>query len=419
MKKTIENVLCAKTELCLFEPLAYQNVITTASWCDIHPTSSIDRTGVIEFMVQNTNDYLDMNDTILQVNACVVGKDGKSISKDTTTVSTTNYLLHTLFEDVIVHLNDVKIEGGNSLYPFKAVIQNDLNFSRATKKIQLTPAGYEPDVQTRQKLYCTGDVFQLTGCLNVDFFQTQPKYLLPGVNLRILLKRNKNQFSLLVSGSALQPQIQILDAVLYVRKVQCAAPVLLGHEIGLRHGNARYPFQKTELVTQTIGAGLQSYIRENIFGSFIPKFMVIVFINGQAFNGDYKKDPLEFSHFYLNYLSVFVDGQAIPYRTGYTPNFVENIYTKDYFISLIQNVEHMRRNTSNGISMEEFANGGKSYFTFNLTPDFSVNQSQAPKAANMRLEIKFARPLAESINVLAMGIFDSLIQITQDRKIIK
>ena len=56
-------------------------------------------------------------------------------------------------------------------YTFKAVIQNELNFSDATKQIQLRSCGYSDNDAGLEK-YCKQGTFALMGALNVDFFQS-------------------------------------------------------------------------------------------------------------------------------------------------------------------------------------------------------------------------------------------------------
>ena len=41
-----------------------------------------------------------------------------------------------------------------------------------------------------------------------------------------------------------------------------------------------------------------------------------------------------------------------------------------------------------------------------------------PRDGNLRLEIKFAEPLAKAINVLIYATFDSELQITKNREIV-
>ena len=227
------QIRCAKSELCIFEPTAVQIVMESSLWCDIHPKASLNKNSNIEYDISgDTSDYLDLNDTILSLTRKITTHDGNAPSGGNYAgLCITNHLLHALFKDVKVYLNDVQIEGGNNLYPFKAAIQNELNFSKESKNIQLTPSGHATDrTRLRDKYYVGGGSFQLTGAMMIDFFQNHSKYLLPGVNVKVLLERSKNQFTLQVPESAntdeVRPKIVIEDAVLYIRKV-CTSRFLL------------------------------------------------------------------------------------------------------------------------------------------------------------------------------------------------
>jgi hypothetical protein len=202
-----------------------QVVMENSLWCDIHPTSSIDKSNVIEFLISgSTTDYLDLNDTILCL-TCKVTDSQNNVPEAAlyANIQVVNYLMHALFLDVKVFLNDVQIEGGGNLYPYKSVLQNELNFSKETKNVQLAALGFS-DQAEKLKDYCkNGVTFQLIGSLNIDFFQTQSKYIIPGVDVKLMLERSKHNFVLQIPADAnvqqVKPQLTILDAMLYVRKV--------------------------------------------------------------------------------------------------------------------------------------------------------------------------------------------------------
>ena len=68
--------------------------------------------------------------------------------------------------------------------------------------------------------------------------------------------------------------------------------------------------------------------------------------------------------------------------------------------------------------MDDFSKKGYAFFTFNLTPDFDMNQVQQARDANLRLDMTFAETLKDAINVIAYGIFDAKIEITGNLRII-
>jgi hypothetical protein len=81
-------------------------------------------------------------------------------------------------------------------------------------------------------------------------------------------------------------------------------------------------------------------------------------------------------------------------------------------------MEHMRLNVNNGISLAEFQSGDKAFFTFNLTPDYTLAQRQMPRGGNLRLDLKFEKPLDVAINVIVLGLYDATLSVTKERKII-
>ena len=412
-------MICGKTELCLFDEAPAQTMVESGLYADIHPTSLIEDTGTnVEFCVNGSEtEYLDLNDTFLYLQLKVRNRNGSDLAADAPVVPV-NYLMNSLFSDVVLSLNDTVVEGGDRLYAYKSTIESIFNFSEDTKRIQLESAGYSDDDKTRKAWIALSRQFELAGALRLDFFN-QPKYLMPGVSVRIALHRSKSSFSLVMTNNE-QPLIVLQKAILYVRRVKVNQALTLGHQIGLVKANALYPITRTQIVTYTIAKGSLSYFKDNIFSALrLPKFVVVGFVKASAFNGDSKEDPFNFAHYDVNSVGLLCDGQAVPYRDIYEPDFENKLYTREYLMSIIHNPEHFNTNKNNGITMDEFANKGRCFFTFNLTPDFSMSNVQAPRDGNLRLDVKFAKTLKDSINVIIYGIFDGQVQIGKNKQVFK
>ena len=282
--------------------------------------------------------------------------------------------------------------------------------------------GYSDEDDERRKWLKESKYFELAGALRLDFFN-QPKYIIPGVDIRLLLKRSKDEFALFANAAGdvvKAPQIDIKQATLYVRRVKVAQAVQLGHQIGLLKRNATYPYTRSETISTSISKGSLSFTKDNLFGqSLLPKFVVVGMVNGSAYNGNYLHNPFNFEHFNIQSLGLYRDGQSLPYRQIYEPRFNSGLFTKEYVKSIIQNTQHFNTNLNNGISMDDFKNNGYSFFTFNLTPDFDMTQVQQANDGNLRLDIKFTKPLAEPINVIVYATFDAELQITKDKEVIR
>jgi hypothetical protein len=247
----------------------------------------------------------------------------------------------------------------------------------------------------------------------------QSRYLLPKVTMNIRLTRKSDQFALMFFKAANQGDvsIKIHEATLYVRHVQVNPAVQIGHEIGLKTQNAHYPLQKTVMRHHNIPAGSSSISLENLFQGKIPKFLTFGLVDGKAFAGDYTKNPFNFQHFNVNRLALYANGVALPYKE-FHPDF-ENGNCVREFLALYQSMEMFGKNQSFEITYEEFQKGGYNLFCFNLTPDLSMNSGQQQKIGNLRLEMGFAKPLVDAINIVIYAIFDSEIQITKAGEVLK
>ncbi len=409
--------MSGKSELHLFEKLSPQVVIENAIFQDVHPSTSLSaNTSNIEFLINGSqSEYLDLNDTFLYVKCQAINEDGSKLTVDTCPV---NYTLNSLFSDITLALNEVVIEGGNHLYPYKATIESIFNFNEDAKRIQLLPAGFSELKDERKKWINKSQVCEFVGALRLDFLN-QPKYLLPSVNVRITMSRSRNGFSFMDCGVTEKPKFEILDAVLYIRRVKVAPAVQLGHQKGLLKRNAIYPYTRSQTISYSISTGSLTFFKENLFGNALsPKFVIVCMIKSSAYTGNYNANSFDFAHFDVKCIGLFRDGQSLPHRQIYQPDFTNKLFTCDYVKSIIHNTQHLNTNLNNGITMSDFYKEEYCFFTFNITPDFDMTQVQVPRDGNLRLDMRFAKPLTEAINVIIYATFDAEIQITNAREII-
>lgn len=420
-----------KSELLLFDELPVQTSIASAGWSDYHSISDPASSAQLEFYIPGSQDeYIDFNDTKLYLDLSVAQ------SPDTAVTAPANNILGSLFSDVSVQLNDVTIQGGEPYYPYKAMIETLLMFDEGTKKTQMRAAGYIKDdaggldnksnnsFVARAALFDKGKKhMEVIGPLHVDL-ATQPRYLLPRVDLRVRLVRTSTTFAvdaLDATATAVPKEckINIHKAILYVRKVRVLPSVQQGHELGLQTHNAIYPIQHVSMDSHTVPSGIQSFTKENIFQGRMPKFIVVCMVSNAAFVGSYKHNPFNFEHFGVSYIGLFRDGECVPERTPYDmPS--DDHYVRAY-LGTIHALEQFNRNENNGITLTDFT-GGTMLFAFNLTPDLSVGGSsggvqQPYRNGNLRLEMKFREALKQSINIIYYGVFDGKIEITKDRTI--
>ena len=415
--------MAGKSELKLFDDNPPQIVVESASFEDVHPTTTLsEKPSVIEFAIPGSNvEYLDLNDTLLSLKLKVLDNNGAAYPADAAKNPTpSNWLLNAIIQDVSLSFNDIVLEGGSNTYPYKATIESVLNFGDDAKRIQMLPAGFSQESEERQKWIVGSKTFELVGALRLDFF-TQPKYLLPGVNVRIHLKLNESKFIFKKPADGLVTcNYKVESAILYVRRAKVVPAVTRGIEYGLRNKNAIYPYTRSKVVTWSVGTGETSSFKDYLFGtSLLPKLVVVGMVKGNSFTGDWEGQPFHFEHFKISRLELLRNGQPIPFRRAYECDFANEIYSDAYVRSILLNMNLLNSDNNNGIDMADFSKNGYCLFTFNLTPDFDVKERQCVHDSNLRLDLRFHQALAQPINVVAYALFDAAVQISKDRGIIK
>ena len=199
---------CAKSELDLFTVPPTQTSIESGSWVEYNPISSIADGVPIEFVVGGSGqDYIDLANTQLYVRAEIVQANNTAID-NTHQVGPVNLLLHSLFSEVDLKLNDTLVSSTNNTYAYRAYIETLLSYGQSAKTSQLTASLYYKDDATlmddgnplaaaannglkkRHSFFDNGGIVDMIGCLHSDLF-FQEKYLPSDVGIKLRLVRKQ------------------------------------------------------------------------------------------------------------------------------------------------------------------------------------------------------------------------------------
>lgn len=418
-----------KSELNIFNELPTQLSVENGQWVWHKPISSIGSSSVIEFAVPGSGEYYtDLAMTMLYCKVKIVKTDGTALPTGAN-VALVNNSLHSLFKQCEVKLNDTTVSPSAANYPYRAYIETLLNFGNDAKNSHLGTAGWYKDTSSqfdeltnagfvkRKALATESKEIELYGNIFCDIFNFN-KYLINGVQLKISLTRNSNNFALF-SDTDDAYKIEFLDAALVVRKMKIMPKIILAHQHGLLRSNAKYPFTRTEIKTKTLPVAIQNDSFDNIFLGDMPKRVIIGLVSNSAYKGAVKKNPYNFKNQNLNYLTLFVDNEQIPSK-ALTPNYTTQQFTLAYHTLFSGTGVHFK-DDGNDISLSDYYQGYALY-AFDLTPDGSAsdNTFQNPvKRGQLRLDLGFSDPLQESVVVLVYAEFQSCLQIDRNRTIIR
>ena len=222
-----DSKICAQSELDLFLAPPTIGQVEKTTCLSYQPSSSISDNSLIEFFVAGTGDeYLDLQGTKLHLVLSVTNSSGTKITMsnflpDTTAKTSSgetikelgpapvNNFLHSLFQQLDVFLNDKLVSTSNNLYPYRAYMENLLNYGSDATESRLSCSLFYPDTPGKFDVSgldnlgmdkrivdaYTNSSFDLIGNLHSDLFH-QNRYLLNNVDMKIRLMRSRAEFCL-------------------------------------------------------------------------------------------------------------------------------------------------------------------------------------------------------------------------------
>ena len=371
---------CVKTELDLFTVPYTQTSIEKSTFVEIPPVSALRDGGPLEFFISACGeDYIDLNDTYLYLRANITNGDGTQLTQ-AADVGFVNYPGCTLFSQVDIMLGDRLITQSSNTYPYRGIIECLINYGKDTLDTQFSSGLFSKDTaEHMNSVSIVGDNkglaergrytinsrnVELIAPIHTDLF-FQEKLLLNGIDISLKFIRSKNEFCLM-SGQNDNYIVKIVSASLFVKKVSVAPAVRLAHSRALQHTNAKYAIDRVVLKTFSIPGGTRVCNQENLFMGQIPKFVIIGFVDHEAYSGSYNKNPFFFHHYDTEFITLNVDGQSHPAKP-FQPLFQRDQYVREYF-QLVQTTGRHLKDRSLAISRKDFGNG-YTLFCFNLEPD--------------------------------------------------
>lgn len=427
---------CLKSELLLFETPPTQTTIEGSHWIQYKPISSLTQDAPIEFVIPgNGEEYTDLAHTMLSVRVGLklnIEEDKLSTAEKESIKSSgpVNLFMHSLFSQVDVTINGKAVSQPTNAYPYRAFIETLLNYGPAAKNSHLSTVLWSDDTAgkmddlvngneglvARRKLLNWKKKVDMIGHLHVDIFN-QEKLLLNGCELRVRLVRSRDNFCLMDTTNHLQADIE--EANLLVRRVKISPNVLLAHAKALSKTTAKYPLTRVEVKSVTLHSDIHCETLDNVLMGQLPNRVIIGFCKNKAFNGDRSLNPFNFEHFDINFLCLYVDGVQVPSR-ALKPDFTKTKMYVDAYHTLFTGTGVHFLNEGNKISRASYPDG-YCLFAFDLTPDLSANASthwNLIKHGSVRLEVRFAEPLAHTVNCVIYSEYYNLMEIDAARQII-
>ena len=240
--------------------------------------------------------------------------------------------------------------------------------------------------------------------------------MINGIDLTVKLHRHKSEFCLLSANTTPAYKITIMDAILYVKKIELTPSIFNAINTVLNDKNAQYAITRTTPKVFTVPRGQQSQHIDNAFLGEIAKRIAVCMMDNDSYDGNYKKNPFNFQHYNLTQIGISVNGEEIPFKP-LKLNFDDKLFVTAYNI-LFSGTGKLHGNSGSIIKREDYSEG-YTIIVADITP-FEIGDNFDLKAeGTLCIDLVFKSPLAATINVLVYAEYDNVIEIDSNRNVIK
>ena len=371
----------------------------------------------IEFYVRGADGLsIDLNNSLVEVKVKLTKDDATDIGVDDV-VGPVNDLFNSLFSTVELEVAGVLVTEPNTKYPYRAMIENLINYGKDVQDTRLLCEGWTKDtsgqmgitdptgdnagLKTRTTWFTLSKTVTLCGRPHLDHFH-QEKLIPPSVDLKLRLVPNSHKFLLKTkAGTQAAPQVnykvQIVSANFIVQTKVFSPSFLMAQEKLLQTNNFVLPMNKVDPKTLMLPTGTSQIEFDNVYQGKLPDLVTLAFVADADMAGGYQNNPFNFQNFGVNYLAMQANGDLVP-RIPYQPNFTTGDYISDYLTVMRALGQDNGPNCWN-LTPTEWANGYNIY-AFKLTPGPIGTVRSAARVGSVRLILKFAAATQANITVI-------------------
>ena len=406
--------------------------------------SSGGENGVFEFSVNGSSgDYLDLSQTFLYLQVSIRNEKNEAIG-ELDEVGPVDNLFHSLFSQYNVSVQDQSVTVPTYTTPWKAYIENLLNYGTDSFYSKLTCQLNIPDTPGHMNALFTtvidGENRNVTsknkGLLarreyfvqqkNVELIgkplfnlSCQPKLLMDGITVKFSFNRQKDAFCLMCDPTKKKYKLIVTDAVLYINKVNVDQALVVSQQKILNVDGipAKY-FMRSGIVRKfAIPQGMTSISRDNLGGSLYPNRMFVFLTSSKSANGSFDSNPFNFHHYNTNFFAAYLDGVQYPFRE-LKPDFSNNQYLCSYFNFLSCCDADFNSDKGILVTRDAYAQGTTIFAAdFSCNANYNDDAFELVRNGSVRLEIRFATPTIEPVDLYYYCEYQTVLQVNFDKSV--
>ena len=315
-----------------------------------------------------------------------------------------NNIMHSIFSNVEVYINNQQIYNSNGLFAHKSYISNNFKAAISEYKGDLHCEGYDyeqdpedisnplpdPLLTRRKKLLSRPDGFMLYGKLGIDFFSTS-ELLYPNMKIRLRLIRARPNFYMISDN----PNVSyaIVDCSLYTRRIALKYDYHKTRMDMLAYAPVEYNYLGILAKTFIIPARQNQFIQENIFNNAPIRRINIAMNTNSAFTGSFTENPFWYQQFDLRQIRTLKGGKPIvDFDTADNCLYVTTMKAMNF------------QDDIPSIHIDDFKDHYVLVFVMTSMQDATENCLYPELVGEpLRLELHFSNPLENAAELILLG----------------
>ena len=155
MSSTLKYISCPVSHLDLLEPIGVQTQVESFKDIEYLPTSAIQDRVPITFEIGKDEKFTDLSELVIKTVVEIQGENGTALTGKQFTnaesagtlekVGVINNLGRSLWEQIVLNINDTKVTESSNNYAYKVILETLLSYDDADEKSVLRLSSFKKD----------------------------------------------------------------------------------------------------------------------------------------------------------------------------------------------------------------------------------------------------------------------------------
>ena len=323
MSAALKYISCPVSQLDLLEPIFVQTQVDSFKDIEYLPTSAIQDGAPVTFKIGKDECYTDASEFVIKTVVKIQGENGTALTGKQFTdadsagtlekVGVINNLGHSLWEQIVLLINDAKVTESSNNYACNVMLETLLSYDDLDEKSILCLSCFKKDhgnitadcptaMHANSVLVACSRYFEggkrvtLITRPRIDLCQ-QPRYIPGQCKMLQKLTPNKSSFVLMSDKNDAKYHLKIHSCTLMVRRIKLveASKLALQSTIETNHQVFRYPLHHVKMKSELLTSDSSNFEFDDQFFGHIPNRLTMCTVENRSMYSVFKENPFHFT----------------------------------------------------------------------------------------------------------------------------